>query len=74
MPVTVDGEEALLKITRLYETGTDTLAHEFGVVVLSDGTRLTVMGTWEEQGLSYEEYLADRQQMLPVLASYRSDP
>jgi len=73
-PITIDGEALSLKTTRLYEVGTDTLADEFGTVQLSDGTRLSFMSHWQEAGLTYEDYLADRAIILQVMSSYRSDP
>ena len=73
-PITIDGEALMLSTTRLYEVGTGTLAYEFSTVKLSDGTRLTLTSHWQEHGLTYEDYLADRDTILQVMASYRSDP
>jgi hypothetical protein len=73
-PITIGGEALTLKTTRLYEVGTDTLVDEFGSVSLSDGTRLSFMSHWQEPGLTYEDYLADRAIILQVMSSYRSDP
>ena len=73
-PITIDGEALMLSTTRLYEVGTDTLAYEFSTVKLSDGTRLTLTSHWQDSGLTYEDYLADRDTILQVMASYRSDP
>jgi len=73
-PITIDGEALMLFTTRLYEVGTDKLAFEFSTVKLSDGTRLTLTGHWQDSGLTYEDYLADRDTILQVMASYRSDP
>jgi hypothetical protein len=73
-PITINGEALTLKTTRVYEVGTDTLVNEFGSVSLSDGTRLSFMSHWQEHGLTYEDYLADRAILLQVMSSYRSDP
>jgi len=73
-PITIDGEALSLKTTRLYEVGTDTLVDEFGTVSLSDGTRFTFVSHWQEHGLTYEDFLADRALILQVIGSYRADP
>jgi hypothetical protein len=73
-PITINGEALTLKTTRVYEVGTDTLVDEFGSVSLSDGTRLSFMSHWQEHGLTYQDYLADRAIILQVMSSYRSDP
>ncbi len=72
--ITINDEALMLKTTRVYEVGTDTLVNEFGGVQLSDGTRLGFASHWQEHGLTYEDYLADRDTILQVMASYRSDP
>jgi hypothetical protein len=73
-PITVDGESLMLETTRLYEVGTETLAYEFSLLRLSDGTSMTLMSHWQENGLTYEDYLADRAILLQVMTSYRSEP
>jgi hypothetical protein len=73
LPVRIDGEDLTLGLTRVYEVGTDTLVNEFGHVTLSDGTRMTIMSHWQDLGLTYQDYLAEREVLLQVLASFRRD-
>ena len=73
-PIMIDGEALTLKTTRVYEVGTDSLVNEFASVQLSDGTRFSLASHWQEHGLTYEDYLADRDTIVQVMSSYRSDP
>jgi hypothetical protein len=73
-PITIDGQVLTLKTMRLFEVGTDTLVDEFASVRLSDGTLLSIISHWQEHGLTYEDYLADREAILRVMSSYRNDP
>ena len=72
--ITIGGVPYLMRTTRLYEVGSDTLVNEFAGVVLEDGTRFNFASTWEMHGLTHEDYLADRAIILQVMASYRTDP
>lgn len=72
--ITLAGESLMLRTTRVYEVGTDTLVNEFAMVQLPDGTRFSFGSTWEMHGLTYDDYLADRAVILQVMGSYRSDP
>jgi hypothetical protein len=74
LPVTIDGEAYILRVTRLFEVGTETLAGEFGGLSLGDGTRFNFGSTWGMNGLTYDDYLADRAFILQVISSYRGEP
>lgn len=74
MDITIEGAVYAMHITRIYEVGTETLVGEFGGVRLEDGTRFSFDGTWGMHGRAYEDYLADRDVILQVMATYRSDP
>jgi hypothetical protein len=73
-PIVIDGEEATLKTTRVYEVGNDTLVDEVAAVRLADGTLISFGSAWEEAGLTYEDYVADRAIILQVMATYRRLP
>lgn len=59
-------------VTRLYQSGTDILKGEFMILHLENGMRIDLGGEWETSG-SYEQYAADRDTLLMVLASFRWD-
>ena len=74
LPVTIDGAAYNLRVTRLFEVGTETLAGEFGGLRLGDGTRFNFASTWAMHSLTYDDYLVDRALILQVIGSYRADP
>jgi hypothetical protein len=73
-PVVVDGQSQTLMTTRLYEVGTETPVNEYSTVRLSDGTLLGIIAAWVRNGRTYADYQADREVLLQVLTTYRTDP
>ncbi len=59
-------------VTQLYQSGTEVLKGEFLILHLENGMRIDLGGEWEVSG-SYEQYAADRDTLLMVLASFRWD-
>lgn len=59
-------------VTQLYQSGTDILKGEFLILHLENGMRIDLGGAWEISGSS-EQYAADRDTLLMVLASFRWD-
>lgn len=68
--VFVGSTEYTVNRTQLYQSGTDVLLGEFMILHLENGMRIDLGGMWEGSG-SYDEYAADRDTLLAVLASLR---
>ncbi|MEW6569015.1 MAG: hypothetical protein AB1449_12785, partial [Chloroflexota bacterium] len=70
--VLVGGTPYAATLTQLYVSGTGVMVSEFMVLHLENGSRVDLGGSWESSG-SYEAYVAERDTLLTVLASFRWD-
>jgi hypothetical protein len=69
--VSVAGQQVEANLTEVFEVGTSQKLNEFAFILLEDGTRIQYGSAFSQAGLTLDDYQAEKETILRILASFR---